>query len=40
MTTTILTVGDSFTYGDELDNPADTAWPALVAAALDSTLTN
>jgi hypothetical protein len=36
----LLTVGDSFTYGDELDNPADTAWPALVAAALDSTLTN
>lgn len=36
----LLTVGDSFTYGDELKKPKESAWPALVAKAFDWDLTN
>ena len=30
---TLYTIGDSFTYGDELDNPKD-AWPYLLGNQL------
>ena len=40
MTTKILTVGDSFTYGEELDNRETQAWPYLLAVAMNATVSN
>jgi hypothetical protein len=36
----LLTVGDSFTYGDELEDPAKSAWPVIVSNSIDMGLTN
>ena len=36
----LLTVGDSFTYGDELADPAKSAWPAIVSNSIDMSPTN
>jgi hypothetical protein len=36
----LLTLGDSFTYGDELKNPSVSAWPVLIANSLNLELTN
>lgn len=36
----LYTFGDSFTYGEELDNPRTQSWPALVANNLDKQLIN
>jgi len=36
----ILTVGDSFTYGEELDNRESLAWPYLLANAMGTTVLN
>ncbi len=36
----LLTVGDSFTYGTELDNPSEHAWPVLLSRRLLANLTN
>ena len=36
----IYTVGDSFTYGQELPNPQEQAWPTLLARKLDKRLVN
>lgn len=36
----ILTVGDSFTYGEELSNRSDTAWPYLLSKQLAIPVTN
>ena len=36
----IYTVGCSFTYGDELDSPTTSAWPILLANALDANVVN
>lgn len=40
MTTKILTVGDSFTYGEELENRETQAWPYLLAMAMNATVLN
>jgi hypothetical protein len=36
----IYTVGDSFTYGQELPNPQEQAWPTLLANKLNKNLVN
>ena len=36
----LLTVGDSFTYGDELTNPKEDAWPIVLARKLNTNLIN
>ena len=36
----IYTVGDSFTYGQELPNPQEQAWPVLLANKLNKNLVN
>jgi len=36
----ILTIGDSFTYGEELPDRTSQAWPYLLAKKLDTTVTN
>lgn len=36
----LYTVGDSFTYGEELPDPASQCWPALLAEKLGYTLVN
>ena len=36
----ILTVGDSFTYGEELSNRTISAWPYLIGQQLNKTVTN
>lgn len=36
----LYTVGDSFTYGQELSNPEQTCWPRLVANSIDYELVN
>ena len=36
----LYTFGDSFTYGEELENPKKHSWPALVANRLGSKLSN
>lgn len=36
----LLTVGDSFTYGEELANRETQAWPYLLANAMDATVLN
>jgi hypothetical protein len=36
----VYTFGDSFTYGEELDDPCTQSWPALVANNLDKQLIN
>lgn len=36
----LLTVGDSFTYGDELADPAKSSWPVIVSNLFDMKLTN
>jgi len=36
----LITIGDSYTYGQELENREQDAWPALVAQALDCELVN
>jgi hypothetical protein len=36
----IFSCGCSFTYGDELANPSDSAWPVLIARQLNATLDN
>jgi hypothetical protein len=36
----LLTVGDSFTHGDELINAEISAWPSLISVSLDTNLTN
>ena len=36
----LYTVGDSFTYGQELPNPEQQAWPALLADRLGYRLIN
>jgi hypothetical protein len=36
----ILTVGDSFTYGDELDDRLNQAWPYLLGKSLDQDVVN
>ena len=36
----LYTFGDSFTYGEELNDPHTQSWPALVANRLNSQLTN
>lgn len=36
----LLTVGDSFTYGDELVDPTASAWPTLVSNKINTDLTN
>lgn len=37
---TLYTLGDSFTYGEELDDPATQSWPALLANKLGYNLVN
>jgi lysophospholipase L1-like esterase len=37
---TLYTVGDSFTYGEELNNPTTQAWPAVLAERLGYNLIN
>jgi hypothetical protein len=36
----LFTVGDSFTYGEELEHPEQHAWPVLVAKELGYDLIN
>jgi len=36
----LYTVGDSFTYGDELSNPKKDSWPAVLSSKLGMFLTN
>jgi len=40
MKKTLLTIGCSFTYGDELLDPAESAWPVLVSKAIDFEIMN
>jgi len=36
----LYTIGDSWTYGDELDNPTEESWPTLLAQELSCELIN
>ena len=36
----LYTIGDSWTYGDELDNPTEESWPTLLAQELNCELIN
>jgi hypothetical protein len=36
----LVTIGDSFTYGDELADPGATAWPVLISQAQNADLVN
>jgi len=36
----IYAIGDSFTYGEELDSPQEQAWPAVLSRLIDKPITN